>query len=141
MAVANPAIQLIRSLLAVLVGLISITLIVEPIEFALVTLANGGMTTDPYEYFLVRNRPWLLTAKIVYNTAAALAAGYLTAWIAGRAPLSHAAAVALLQVVAFAFAMITPELRSTGPDWMWWVLIVATPLAILAGAALRGRRR
>jgi hypothetical protein len=137
MPVPIAVVQLFRTVAAVIVGLITITLIVEPIEFAIVTGANGGVTADPYEYFLVRNRPWLLAAKMIYHTLAAAAAGYLPAWIAGRARLTHAAAVALLQVLAFGVAMITPELRSTGPDWMWWTLVVATPLAILGGAALR----
>jgi hypothetical protein len=136
---SNPVVQLIRTVGAVLVGLMSITLIVEPIEFLLVTAANGGLTTDPYEYFQVRNRGWLLALKMVYNTGAAVAAGYLTAWIAGRAPLAHAAVVAVLQVAAFAFAMATPELRQTGPGWMWFSLLAATPIAIVAGAWLRRR--
>jgi hypothetical protein len=135
----NSAVQLLRSGLAVIAGLIAITLIVEPIEFLLVTLVNGGMTTDPYEYFLIRNRGWFLALKVIYNTAAAAVAGYLTAWIAGRSPLIHAAVVALLQTLAFLYAFTVPELRSTGPAWMWMTLIVATPVAILAGAVIRPR--
>lgn len=135
----NPVVQLIRTILAVIAGLIAITLIVEPIEFLLVTIANRGMTTDPYEYFLIRNRGWFLALKVLYNSGAAAIAGYLTAWIAGRAPFSHAAVVAVLQTIAFGFAFMVPELRSTGPDWMWVTLIIATPVAIIGGAAIRHR--
>jgi hypothetical protein len=139
----NPAIQLIRSGLAVIVGLISITLIVEPLEFLLVTLAHGGMTTDPYEYFLVRNRGWFLALKVIYNTGAATIAGYLTASIAGRAALIHGGVVAALQSLAFGYAFTVPELRATTPDWLWVTMLVATPVAILVGARLRiaARRR
>lgn len=140
MAASNPVVQLLRTVGGVLIGLMSITLIVEPIEFLLVLAANGGLPTDPYEYFQVRNRGWFLGLKIAYNTGAAVAAGYFTAWIAGRAPLTHAIVVAVLQLAAFVFAMVTPELRQTGPDWMWYTLLAATPIGILAGAWLRGRR-
>ena len=140
MPAANPATQLIRTALAIVAGLIAITLIVEPLEFALVTLANGGITTDPYEYFLIRNRSWFLALKVIYNTAAAAIAGYLTAWIAGRAPLSHAAGVAVLQTLAFFYAFTVPELRTTTPDWLWVTLMIATPAGILIGAAIRKRR-
>ena len=141
MPATNPVVQLIRTILAVIAGLIAITLIVEPIEFLLVTIVNGGMTTDPYEYFLIRNRGWFLALKVIYNSAAAAIAGYLTAWIAGRAPFSHAVVVALLQTIAFGFAFMLPELRSTGPDWMWVTLMIATPVAIIAGAMIRNRVR
>lgn len=140
MPATNPVTQLIRTVLAIIAGLIAITLIVEPLEFALVTLANGGITTDPYEYFLIRNRSWFLALKVVYNTAAAAVAGYLTAWIAGRAPLRHAAGVAILQTVAFFYAFTVPELRTTTPDWLWVTLMIATPAGILIGAAIRKRR-
>ena len=136
MPAANPATQLIRTALAIVAGLIAITLIVEPLEFALVTLANGGITTDPYEYFLIRNRSWFLALKVIYNTAAAAIAGYLTA---GRAPLSHAAGVAVLQTLAFFYAFTVPELRTTTPDWLWVTLMIATPAGILIGAAIRKR--
>jgi hypothetical protein len=135
----NPVVQLIRTILAVITGLIAITLIVEPIEFLLVTIVNGGMTTDPYEYFLIRNRGWFLALKVIYNTVAAAIAGYLTARIAGRAPMSHAGVVALLQTIAFGFAFAMPELRATTPDWMWVTLIIVTPIAVVAGAAKRPR--
>ena len=139
MPATNPVVRLIRTILAVIAGLIAITLIVEPIEFLLVTIVNRGMTTDPYEYFLIRNRGWFLALKVIYNTGAAAIAGYLTAWIAGRAPFSHAVVVAVLQTIAFGFAFAIPELRSTGPDWMWVTLIIATPAAIVVGALIRPR--
>ena len=141
MPATNPALQLIRTILAVIVGLIAITLIVEPIEFLLVTIVNRGVTTDPYEYFLIRNRGWFLAVKVIYNSGAAAIAGYLTAWIAGRAPFSHAGVVAVLQTIAFGFAFTVPELRATTPDWMWVTLMIATPAAILAGALFSQHRQ
>ena len=58
----------------------------------LVTLVNGEFTNDVEQYFSVRNRPWFLALKLVYNTGAAVGAGYLTALIAGHAELKHGTA-------------------------------------------------
>ena len=131
----------LRSVLAVVVGLVLISLIVELVEFGLVTMAHGAVTTDPVVYFGVRNRPWLLAAKLVYNTAAAVLAGYVTARLARRAPLAHGLALALLQTAAFAWALANVEIRKWTPDWMWIALILVTFAGIMAGARLRLGRR
>jgi hypothetical protein len=51
--------QILRSILAVLAGLVLISVIVESLEFGLVTLVNGEVTTDPDSYLRVRNTPGL----------------------------------------------------------------------------------
>ena len=78
--------RILRSVLAALAGLVLITAIVEPLEFALVALVNGGMTTDQNIYLSVRNQPGFLAAKLLYNTAAAFVGGFVAAWLARRAP-------------------------------------------------------
>lgn len=129
-----------RSVLAVIVGLVLISLIVEPIEFLVVAIVNGGITTDPDTYTSVRNRPPILAAKLVYNTVAAVAGGFVAAWIAGRAALQHGIALAVVQTIAFGWALATPTIRRTTPDWMWGALIVLTGLGIVGGALLQRRR-
>lgn len=132
--------RILRSVLAVVAGLVLITLIVEPIEFALVALANGGVTTDQDVYFAVRNQPAFLAAKLVYNSLAAIAGGYAAAWLAGRAPMAHGIVLALVQTVAFGWALSQPTVRPTTPDWVWACLIALSFAGILAGSALRRRR-
>src|SRR5262245_55741318 len=131
----------LRSVLAVGLGLVLISVIVELVEFGLVTMAHGAVTTDPVTYFGVRNRPWLLAAKLVYNTAAAVLAGYVTARLARRAPAAHGLALALLQTAAFGWALANVEIRRWTPDWMWVALIVLTFAGIMTGARLQSRRR
>jgi hypothetical protein len=132
--------RLLRSLLAVLAGLVLISLIVEPLEFALVALLNRGVTTDPDTYFSVRNQPMILAAKLVYNTAAAVIGGFVAARLARRAPVAHGMLLALIQTAAFGWALGTPALRRSTPDWMWACLIVLTFAGIVAGSLLQRRR-
>jgi hypothetical protein len=133
--------KVLRSVVAVLAGLVLISAIVEPLEFMLVALVNGQPTTDPDRYFAVRNQPLFLAAKLLYNTVAAVGAGVVTAWLAPRAWVRHGIALAVIQTVAFAWALATPELRRTTPDWMWAALIPLTSAGIVLGALLLERRR
>lgn len=134
-------IKIARSILGVVVGLFLITLLVEPLEFAVVTLINGGVASDPDDYFAIRNRGWFLGAKFVYTTAAAVAGGFAAARLAGRAPLIHAGAVGALQTLGFAYALATPEMRETAPLWMWIALIPLTLTGIMLGGWMHARRR
>jgi hypothetical protein len=115
-----------RSAMAVFAGLVLISLLVESLEFALVTLVNRGVTTDPDIYFSVRNQPAFLAAKLVYNTAAAIVGGLVAAWLARRAPVVHGMVLAAIQTAAFGWALANPALRRSTPDWMWVCLIVLT---------------
>ena len=132
--------SVIRSILAIVAGILLITLIVEPLEFALVALVNGGIVTDPASYFHVRNQPAFLVAKLVYNTGAAIAGGFAAARIARRAPRAHGLVLAVLQTAAFGWALANPALRQTTPDWMWFALIIVTCAGIMFGAELHRKR-
>jgi hypothetical protein len=131
--------KIARSILAVLLGLVLISILVEAIEFALVALVNGGSTTDPVVYFGIRNRPWFLALKLVYNTAGAIAGGLAAAWIAGRSPRAHGIALAAVQAAALAYAVTDPAMRLWTPDWMWAALIVVSTVGVIWGARLRER--
>jgi len=133
--------QALRSVVAVAVGLILLSVVVESVEFGLVTIAHGAVTVEPATYFGVRNQAWFLAAKLAYNTAGAVLAGYVTARLARRAPAAHGLALALVQTAAFAWALANAEIRKWTPDWMWLALMMLTFAGILIGARLEGRRR
>lgn len=132
--------RMLRSVLAVLAGLVVISVLVESIEFALVALVNGGATTDPDTYFRIRNQPAFLAAKLVYNTAAAIVGGFLAAWLARRAAVAHGIVLAVVQTAAFGWALANPAIRRSTPDWMWACLIVLTFAGIVVGSLLQSRR-
>ena len=129
-----------RSVVAVLAGLVLISVIVESFEFALVALVNRGVTTDPDIYLRVRNQPAFLAAKLVYNTAAAIIGGLVAAWLARRAAVAHGMVLAVIETAAFGWALATPALRRSAPDWMWAALIVLTFAGINAGSLFQRRR-
>lgn len=131
---------ILRSVAGVFLGLVVISLIVESLEFGLVTLVHGGVTTDPDVYFGVRNRPGVLAAKLVYNSAAAVVGGLVVARVAGRAALAHGIVLAVVQTIAFGWALMNPALRQSTPDWMWASLIILTAAGIIGGSALEVRR-
>lgn len=131
---------ILRSTLALIVGILVISLIVEALEFGLVTLINGERVTDPESYYAVRNRGWVLTLKLMYNTSAAFGAGYVTARIAGHSEVMHGLGLAIIQTLSFAWALTQPEMRQWTPMWMWAALIVLTFVGIVAGAVYRIRR-
>lgn len=130
----------LRSVLAIFAGLVAISLIVEPLEFGFVTAVNGGVA-EPDRYLAIRNQPWFLGLKFIYNFAAAAAGGYLAAWIGGRRYLLHGVALAGVQTALFLWAMSNPEMRALAPIWAWAGFTVATAAGAVAGAGLRARRR
>lgn len=105
----------IRSFLAILVGLMLISVVVEPLEMLLVTLWHGSMLTDPQAYIAVRNRPAFLALKFLYNSGGGWLGGYVAARIAGRAEVRHAVVLALVQAAALAWAMMA---SSRAPRWL-----------------------
>ena len=129
--------RFLRSTIAVILGIVVILMVVEGLELGLVALLNGGLTTDPEIYFAVRNMGGFLAGKLFYNTAAAIAAGYLTARMAGYAELKHGAVLAVVQTLAFGWALTQPDMARWTPGWMWAALIVLTFAGILVGAGYR----
>src|SRR5688572_8966961 len=98
--------RVVRSIFAIVCGLVILSVVAEGIEFAIVTALHGSLTDDPQVYLSIRNRPATLAAKLAYNTAAAVLAGYATGWIAGRAPLLHGAILAIIQLALFVWGML-----------------------------------
>jgi len=130
-----------RSVGAIVLGMAAITFVVEGIEFVLVALVNGGILTDPEPYLAIRNQPLFLAAKMLYNTTAAAVGGRVSAVVAGRSPLLHAGVLAAAQTAGFGFALLSEEMRSTGPLWMWLTLAPLSAAGIFLGAADHSRSR
>ena len=129
----------IRSLGAVLGGLGVISLVVEALEFTLVTAASGGRVTDMAQYFAIRNQTGILAAKLVYNTVAAILGGYVTARVAMADEMRHAAAAAAAQTVALIWGFTAGEFASYTPIWMRIALVILMGPAMMVGAAVRAR--
>ncbi len=134
--------QLLRFVLAIFVGMILAYTVVELIEFALVMSLNGSVPGNRAQYFALRNDTQVLVAKLFYSAAAAVLAGFVSAWIAGRVAIVAGLALALIQLGGFIWAMISPNpMFSYTPTWVWALLLVIVPPAILLGTWLQARRQ
>lgn len=132
--------RILRSILAIAGGLFVLSLVAEGIELAIVTALNGSFTEDPAVYFGVRNRLPVLLAKLGYNTGAAFLAGYVAAWVAGRAAVAHGAVLVVIQSALFVWGMVFSEFAGTTPTWVWVTLLPLMGAGILFGAHVLGSR-
>ncbi len=128
-----------RSAIAVLAGLGLIPLVTELLETTLVYAVAGGQVSDLSTYFAIRNQPGILGAKLVYSTVAAILGGFVTARVAGRREMRHAALAATLKTLALIWGFTSDEYAQFTPAWMRVALVLLTAPGIMAGAAIRAR--
>ncbi len=76
-----------------------------------------------------------IAVNLGYSLAAALAGGYVTAWIAQQNPLIHSLVLAL--VVLLLSALSALQQRGLQPIWYQLTLIALTPAGVLLGGLLR----
>lgn len=132
----------LRTALAVLLGMVFITVGVEVLEWTLVTAIHQAPTQDPEIYFGIRNGPVFLVVKLLYNTAAAVGGGYLAARVAKHSEMLIGLGLALIQGLALIWAAFQPDLNQWAPVWLFPALAVVSVVGILYGAHLAaGRRR
>src|SRR4051794_12841026 len=93
-----------RMLAGVVIGMVVVTMLAEAMEFATVTVANGGFTTDPPVYFGLRNRPSIITFSLFYKTVAGVSGGFMAAWIARQKKLLVGISLAALQAATLLWA-------------------------------------
>jgi uncharacterized membrane protein len=129
---------MIRSALAVLAGIVTLTITSFAIEAA----------ADP---LMLRLFPHALPnrAAISYNLPATLflfsytflcvaAGGYVTAWLARRSPMLHSLLMGAVQVALTVWAMFA--LRNEAPLRNWIVTLVLTIPAAWCGGLLRAKQ-
>lgn len=101
----------------------------------------GELTQNPAEYFAIRNQPFNLGFKILYNTISAFIGGYICAIIGKSQPLFHSIALAVIQTLGFVYGMTLSEYAESSPSWLWITLTILTIGAILGAGFLRRQRR
>jgi hypothetical protein len=131
--------RVIRSLLAILLGVGFVSLLVEFLEFTLVNAYAGARIADMETYLAIRNEPLLLGAKLVYNTLAGLLGGYITAKVAVGEEMPHACIAAAVKTAALIWGFATDELVANTPAWMMIALLATTGPAMIGGAWVRAK--
>lgn len=137
--------KIIWLVIGIVAGLFAITLVAESIEFTTVWLVSGesvtALTTEQEMYFAIRNQWGILLFKGVYNLLAAVVGGYVTAWIAGFHRNLAAYILIAIQSLSLIWAGFFSELASTGPTWMWIMLLIVTPIGIYAGYRFKAEKQ
>jgi hypothetical protein len=132
-------VDVIRSIIAVLGGIGLLSIVVEVLEFTLVSAVAGGPPTDLPAYFAVRNQPAILAAKLGYNSVGAVLGGYLTARVARGQEMPHGWVAAIVQTAALIYGFTIGEFAGFTPIWMRIALVLMTGPAMLLGASIRAR--
>jgi hypothetical protein len=133
---------MIRSILAVLTGIIVLTIVsfgIEAVADPLLMHFFSGALPDAAA--LSRNLPARLL-MLAYTTFAIGVGGYVTAWIASRARIWHAAIMGAVEVAFTLYVMIAapfPEVRQA-PRWGWIAGIILMVPAACLGAVIRARK-
>jgi hypothetical protein len=124
---------MIRSICAVLAGIVVLTVA----SFAIEAVANPLMLhLFPHALPNASAIPFNPVASLVtllYTSLCVAAGGYVTAWIARRAPVQHAIITGVVEVVLTVVAML--HFRGMAPLRNWIATLILTiPVAWLGGA-------
>lgn len=117
--------RILRSVLAVIAGFLAMAVLVMVLTLVSVSALHvkSGHPTPGY-----------LTLNVIYSLAAALLGGWLAALVAGRSPVAHGIALAVVMLALSAVSYI--HYSGTQPFAYQIFLIVAPPLAAVLGAWL-----
>ena len=129
---------MIRSILAVLAGLVVLTMV----SFAIEAVADPLLmhlfpAALPNAAALASNLPARLF-MLLYTAASIAAGGYVTAWIARRSQLIHAAIMGAIELAFTLYVMIAAPIPEANPAPRWaWIagMILIIPAAYLGAAA------
>jgi Na+/pantothenate symporter len=130
-----------RSLVAVLGGLLVLFVIGQVLELVIVRSAAAAPLENIDQYLAVRGRTGVLLGLLASQVVAALLAGYMTAKVAGVAELTHAAMAAAMQTALLVWGFTVGENAGLTPVWMRVATVVVTAPAMFAGASVRAKAR
>lgn len=129
---------MLRSVLAVLLGIITLTVISFAVEAGMDPLLLRLFPHAlPNEAALGQNLV-VRAVMFAYGAASIGAGGYVTARVARRAPVGHALAMGLLQSVLTLYAMYAVVKHA--PMWIWIISTVMAVPAAWLGGLLAARR-
>jgi hypothetical protein len=122
---------ILRAFLALLAGFLSMAVLVGVTTALLMKLAPDWVGD------LGHPQPAYVTFNLMYSLLAAMAGGYVTAWVAKGNPLIHVLALALIVLLLGALSVL--QQRGMQPVWYQLTLLAISPLGVFAGGLLRIR--
>ncbi len=130
-----------RSLVAVLGGLLVLFVIGQVLELVIVRSAAAAPLENIEQYLAVRSRTGVLLALLASQVVAALLAGYMTAKLAAVTEMTHAAMAAAMQTALLVWGFTVGANAELTPVWMRIATVVVTAPAMLVGASVRAKAR
>ncbi len=134
---------MVRSILAVLSGFVALAIVSFAIEAAvdplLMHLFPRALPNVAALSASVPARLWILS----YTTFAVAAGGYVTAWLAPRFPVAHAAIMAAIEAAFTLFLIVVAPFTQPHPAlrWNWIVGVILMIPAACLGAWVEARRK
>ena len=122
---------ILHAFLALLAGFVTMAVLVG-VATAIITKSVPEWVGAPGQ-----PRAGYIFVNLGYSFAAAIAGGYVTAWVAKDNPLIHALALAL--IVLLLAALSAMQQRGMQPIWYQLLLVAITPAGVMLGGLLRIR--
>jgi hypothetical protein len=129
----------VRSVIAVLGGIVVISFLTQLLEVPLVNVLASEPIVDMNGYLAARNKPIVHAGLLMIAALTGLLSGYLVAKIAGEYEVRHAVVTAAVQTALLIRGFGDPVAAATLPAWVKVSLVLVTVPAMLLGAVVRAR--
>jgi hypothetical protein len=124
---------MIRSVLAVLAGLVGFSIALLAMDSAATPLMNAIYPDRPAVASVIELSNVTRVLWLLWETASLTVAGYITAWLAPRFEVRHAVVLGALQALMTVWAMFAIRDQSL-PMWFWLAgILLMVPAAWLGG--------
>jgi hypothetical protein len=131
---------MVRSVLSVLAGIAVLTVVSFAIEAALDPLLLRAFPEALSGPEALSSNPWVKALTFAYGLTCVAAGGYVTARVARRRPVQHAAAMGILQAGLTIMAMLSPEGNHASRAQWIIITILSIPAALVGGVVYKGRK-
>jgi hypothetical protein len=131
---------MVRSVLSVLAGIAVLTVVSFAIEAALNPLLLRAFPEALPGPAALSSNLWVKALTFAYGLTCVAAGGYVTARVARRRPVQHAAAMGILQAGLTIMAMLSPEGNHASRSQWIVTAILSIPASLVGGVVFKGRK-
>jgi hypothetical protein len=129
---------MIRSVLAILTGIVVLTIASFTIEAVANPLMRWMFSDAASNETTVNHSVPARLLMLVYTTLCVAAGGYVAAWVAGRSEARHAVIMGMIQLAMTVGAMIA--LPGNAPLWFWIAGMALMAPAAWCGGIIRAKQ-
>jgi hypothetical protein len=128
---------MLRSVLSVLAGFVAIAALIMAATILSARLMLGTRCRE--DMMKMKPTPAFTAVNLAFSAVFGVFGGFLTAWIAGRAPMRHALALAGLMFVMGIFSFLqNMKMKTSEGRGYGGTLVILGPVCALLGGWLQG---